>query len=129
MSEQPGALAQEVAPDTATFESFDGTKIYYESRGQGKPVVLIHGFISNMESWKRAALYNDLTSNGFKVILIDLRGNGRSDRPHVAEAFEDDAEAMDVKIMADKLGLQKYSVVGYSAGSVPTNIGVMAISF
>jgi pimeloyl-ACP methyl ester carboxylesterase len=111
-------LAQGVVPDTATFESFDGTRIYYETRGKGKPVVLIHGFISNMESWKRAALYNDLANNGFKVILIDLRGNGRSARPHVAEAFEDDAEAMDVRIMADKLGLQKYSVVGYSRGAI-----------
>src|SRR5688572_29046388 len=85
-------MAQGVAPDTAAFESFDGTRIYYETRGKGKPVVLIHGFISNMESWKRAALYNDLANSGFKVILVDLRGNGRSGRPHVAEAFEDDAE-------------------------------------
>lgn len=104
--------------DTGRFESFDGSHIYYESRGSGKPVVLIHGFISNSESWKRAPLYNDLEASGFRVILIDLRGNGRSDRPHESEAFESDAEAMDVVILADKLGLQKYAVVGYSRGAI-----------
>jgi len=109
---------QGMAADTATFASFDGTRIYYEIKGQGKPVVLIHGFISNMESWKRAALYNDLPGKGFKVILVDLRGNGRSARPHTSEAFENDAEARDVVMLADKLGLKKYSVVGYSRGSI-----------
>lgn len=113
-----GLAARALAPDTATFESFDGTRIHYETKGQGKPVVLIHGFVSNMESWKRAALYEDLVRKGFKVILIDLRGNGKSDRPHASEAFENDAEAMDVMILADKLGLQKYSVVGYSRGAI-----------
>jgi pimeloyl-ACP methyl ester carboxylesterase len=108
----PGTL------DTGRFESFDGTHIYYESVGSGRPVVLIHGFISNSDSWRRSALYGDLASSGFRVILIDLRGNGKSGRPHLSEAFENDAEAMDVVILADKLGLQKYSVVGYSRGAI-----------
>src|SRR5262245_43202436 len=86
--------AQNITLDTGRFESFDGTSIYYESRGGGKPVVLVHGFISNLESWKRSALYNDLSSAGFRVVLVDLRGNGKSGRPHESEAFESDAEAM-----------------------------------
>lgn len=104
--------------DTAAFESFDGTRIYFESSGQGKPVILIHGFISNLESWKRTALYQELAEEGFRVVLIDLRGNGKSGRPHNSEAFANDAEAMDVMILADKLGLEKYSVVGYSRGAI-----------
>ena len=39
------------------FTSFDGVKIYYEVRGTGKPVVLIHGFIVNGQSWKHTAVY------------------------------------------------------------------------
>jgi pimeloyl-ACP methyl ester carboxylesterase len=66
----------------------------------------------------RAPLSADLEAAGFRVILIDLRGNGRSDRPHESEAFENDAEAMDVVILADKLGLQRYAVVGYSRGAI-----------
>jgi pimeloyl-ACP methyl ester carboxylesterase len=111
-------FAQDVAIDTGRFESFDGTRIYYESRGAGRPVILIHGFISNSDSWKRSPLYGDLAGSGFRVVLIDLRGNGRSDKPHESEAFENDAESMDVMILADKLGLEKYGVVGYSRGAI-----------
>jgi pimeloyl-ACP methyl ester carboxylesterase len=110
--------AQKTVLDSGRFESFDGTRIFYESKGKGRPVILIHGFVSNSESWRRSALYSDLVSAGFRAILIDLRGNGKSGRPHQSEAFENDAEAMDVVILADKLGLQKYSVVGYSRGAI-----------
>jgi pimeloyl-ACP methyl ester carboxylesterase len=105
-------------PDTASFKSFDDTKIYYEVIGTGYPVLLVHGFITNSESWKRSALYNDLSAAGYKVIIADLRGNGRSGKPHNPEAYENDAEAMDLMVLADKLGLTKYSVVGYSRGSI-----------
>jgi len=105
-------------PDTASFKSFDDTKIYYEVMGTGYPVVLVHGFITNSESWKRSALYTDLSAAGYKVIIADLRGNGRSGKPHDPEAYENDAEAMDLMVLADKLGLTKYSVVGYSRGAI-----------
>jgi pimeloyl-ACP methyl ester carboxylesterase len=112
------AAYSQTAPDTASFKSFDDTKIYYEVAGQGYPVVLIHGFIVNSESWKRTALYTDLAAAGYKVIIVDLRGNGKSGKPHNPEAYQNDAEAMDLMVLADKLGLTKYSVVGYSRGSI-----------
>ncbi|HMJ67540.1 MAG TPA: alpha/beta hydrolase [Cyclobacteriaceae bacterium] len=112
------ALSSYAQPDTASFKSFDDTKIYYESIGTGYPVLLVHGFITNSESWKRSALYNDLSAAGYKVIIADLRGNGKSGKPHDPEAYENDAEAMDLMVLADKLGLTKYSVVGYSRGSI-----------
>ena len=105
-------------PDTASFKSFDDTRIYYEVVGKGYPVMLIHGFIVNSESWKRSALYTDLVASGYKVITMDLRGNGKSGKPHAPEAYENDAEAMDLMVLADKLGITKYSVVGYSRGSI-----------
>ena len=111
------ATAQTKA-DTASFKSFDDTKIYYETIGTGYPVLLIHGFITNSDSWKRSILYNDLLSSGYKVIISDLRGNGRSAKPHTPEAYENDAEAMDMMVLADKLGLTKYAVVGYSRGAI-----------
>jgi pimeloyl-ACP methyl ester carboxylesterase len=100
------------------FTSFDGVKIHYEIKGFGEPVILVHGFIVDGESWKRTALYNDLLVAGFKVITLDQRGNGLSDKPHTPEAYEKDAEARDIMGLATKLGLKKYSVVGYSRGSI-----------
>lgn len=99
-------------------KSFDGTKIHYEVVGTGKPVILIHGFIVNSESWKRTALYKDLPEAGYQVILVDLRGNGKSDKPHKPEAYEKDAEAKDIMRLADHLKLHAYTVVGYSRGSI-----------
>ena len=98
--------------------SFDGMHIYYEVKGEGDPVVLIHGFIANGESWKKTVLYTDLLNAGFKVITPDLRGNGKSDKPHLLKAYEDDAEAKDIRKLVTKLGLKKYSIVGYSRGSI-----------
>ena len=100
------------------FTSFDGTKIHYEVIGTGKPVILIHGFIVNSESWKRTSLYKELPDAGYQVITVDLRGNGKSDKPHKPEAYEKDAEAKDIIRLATHLKLETYSVVGYSRGSI-----------
>ncbi len=102
----------------AYFKSFDGTKIYYEVRGSGKPVLLVHGFIVNGQSWKRAELYKDLLKEGYKVIILDQRGNGFSDKPHDSTAYDNDAEAKDIMGLMKHLKIKKYSAVGYSRGSI-----------
>lgn len=104
--------------DSGYYSSFDGTKIYYEVRGEGKPVVLVHGFIVNSNSWKGAALYNDLLKDGYKVIVLDMRGNGKSGKPHDATSYANDAEAKDITGLMNFLKIKKYSVVGYSRGSI-----------
>ncbi|WP_315823126.1 alpha/beta hydrolase [Paraflavitalea speifideaquila] len=107
--------------DTAGFyTSFDGTKIFYEVKGSGQPVVLLHGFIVNSSTWKKAALYNDLQKAGYQVITLDLRGNGQSGKPHEAAAYANDAEAKDIMGLLTHLGIQQYQVVGYSRGSIIT---------
>jgi pimeloyl-ACP methyl ester carboxylesterase len=110
------AIAQ---PDTGGyFSSFDKVKIYYEVKGEGKPIVLIHGFTGNGSGWKKTALYDSLLANGFKVVLVDLRGNGNSDKPAVPEAYANDAEARDVMGLLQYLGVKKYEALGYSRGSI-----------
>jgi pimeloyl-ACP methyl ester carboxylesterase len=89
-------------------------------RGKGKPVLLLHGFIVNGNSWKRAALYTDLLNAGYKVIVPDMRGNGKSDKPHDSTAYDNDAEAKDMTQLMGLLKIKKYSVVGYSRGSIIT---------
>ena len=115
------SFAGQAQKDSTTgkfFKSHDGTNIYYEVNGKGKPVVLIHGFMGSSESWKRAPVYNDLLQEGYKVITVDLRGNGRSDKPHILEAYQNDAEAKDIIGLMKMLQLKKYSVMGYSRGAI-----------
>lgn len=106
--------------DSGYFRSFDGTRIYYQVKGRGMPVVLVHGFIVNGESWKRMPLYNALLDSGYQIISMDLRGNGRSDKPHVPEAYENDAEAKDIMGLLDSLKVTQYCAIGYSRGSIIT---------
>ncbi|MET0244907.1 MAG: alpha/beta hydrolase [Flavitalea sp.] len=113
--------AQDPARDsTGYFVSFDKTKIYYEDRGSGFPVVLVHGFINTGETWKRTDLFKSLQEAGFRVITLDLRGNGNSDKPHNAEGYANDAEARDIIGLVSYLKINLYDVVGYSRGSIIT---------
>jgi len=113
------AQNNESLPDTgAYFKSFDGTKIYYEVKGEGETVLLVHGFIVNGQSWKRTELYKDLLMAGYKVIILDQRGNGFSDKPHDSTAYDNDAEAKDIMALMKLLKIKKYSAVGYSRGSI-----------
>ena len=100
------------------FKSFDGTQIHYEITGQGKPVVLLHGFIVNSQMWKRGLLITELVNAGYQVINIDLRGNGLSDKPHEDAAYKNDSEIKDIIMLMKHLGHEKYDVVGYSRGAI-----------
>jgi len=109
---------QNLTDSGAYFKSFDGTKIYYEVRGKGEAVLLVHGFIVNGQSWKRTELYKDLIAQGYQVIILDQRGNGFSGKPHDSIAYDNDAEAKDIIGLMKHLKIKKYSAVGYSRGSI-----------
>jgi pimeloyl-ACP methyl ester carboxylesterase len=115
-NEKPNSTA--IADTGKFFTSFDKTKIYYEVRGLGDAVVLVHGFIVNGQSWKRTELYKNLLEEGYKVIILDQRGNGFSDKPHDSTAYDNDAEAKDIMALMKLLKIKKYSAVGYSRGSI-----------
>lgn len=101
------------------FKSFDGTQIHYDVLGKGpRAVVLLHGFIVNGDSWKRAPLTQMLADSGFTVVTLDLRGNGRSDKPHTLTAYQHDAEVKDIAALMQHLGHLQYDVVGYSRGAI-----------
>lgn len=110
------ALAQ--ADRNPLFMAKDGTKLHYDVLGKGPAVVLIHGFIVNGESWKRSPLRQMLADSGYTVVTLDLRGNGRSDRPQQAAAYEKDQEVSDVMGLMKHLGFATYDVVGYSRGAI-----------
>jgi pimeloyl-ACP methyl ester carboxylesterase len=114
-------LAQQATAPGSYYSSFDDVKIYYEMKGSGFPVILVHGFSGTGEGWKKGQLYSDLLTAGYKVIILDQRGNGRSDKPHTDAGYANDAEAKDIMGLATSLGLKQYDIVGYSRGSIITS--------
>jgi pimeloyl-ACP methyl ester carboxylesterase len=100
------------------YTSFDGAKIYYEVKGTGYPVLLIHGYTGTAQGWKNGPLYADLLKAGYMVILLDQRGNGHSDKPHDEMAYANDAEARDIMGLMTSLKIKQYDAVGYSRGSI-----------
>jgi hypothetical protein len=61
--------------------SFDAVKIHYQIFGNGYPVLLVHDSIFDGQSWKSTSLSNDLQAAGYKIIVPDMRGNVKSDKP------------------------------------------------
>lgn len=100
------------------FHSFDKTKIAFSDEGNGDAVLLIHGFISNGSSWDKTILKKKLIEKGYRVIVPDLRGNGKSDRPQNPKAYQNDAEIKDLIGLAKHLKLKEYTAIGYSRGSI-----------
>ena len=99
----------------ATFDS-GGAAIHYEVFGQGKPIVLVHGFASSLQgNWVSTGWIEALTPIR-RVVALDCRGHGESDKPHDPEAYAGDAMAEDVTLLMDHLGIEKADLFGYSMG-------------
>jgi len=111
---------------TQFFESFDGTSIAWREMGEGRPVVLIHGYFSDANTnWIKYGTAAKLVAAGFRVIMPDLRAHGESGKPHGAEAYPPDALAMDAEAFIAHLGLTDYDLGGYSLGA-RTSVRVLA---
>lgn len=109
----PFARAQTPADDT--FFDSRGVKIRYVDVGRGEPVVLIHGFSSSLDANWRQTKVIDALAKDFRVVALDCRGHGKSDKPHDAASY---GLAMidDVTRLLDHLGIAKAHIVGYSMG-------------
>jgi non-heme chloroperoxidase len=88
-------------------------KIYYEDHGSGQPVVLIHGYPLNSDSWERQE--PELLSAGYRVIRYDRRGFGHSSRP--TTGFDYDTFAADLNALLEQLSLEDVVLVGFSMGT------------
>ncbi len=87
-------------------------EIFYEDWGEGKPVVLIHGWPLTHAMWEYQV--NDLVDAGFRVIAYDRRGFGNSSRPH--RGYDYNTLTDDLKAVLDELDLQDVTLVGFSMG-------------
>jgi pimeloyl-ACP methyl ester carboxylesterase len=92
-----------------------GVQIYYEVHGRGPPVVLHHGFTCSTAEWHEAGYVAGLEGD-YRLILLDSRGHGRSDKPHDSESYEFRLRAHDVVAVLDDLGVDRAHFFGYSLG-------------
>jgi 3-oxoadipate enol-lactonase len=94
-----------------SFAEINEIKICYEISGEGYPVILIHGFGSKKESWNAQV---GAFSKYFRVIRLDNRGAGKSDRPD--EPLTMDIIVEDIKGLMDFLQIEKAHIIGWSLG-------------
>jgi pimeloyl-ACP methyl ester carboxylesterase len=99
------------------FTSFDGTELAWREAGEGRPLVVLHGYFSDAQTnWMKYGHAATLAEAGFRVIMPDLRGHGDSAKPHDAAAYPKDVLADDGFALIVHLGLTDYDLGGYSLG-------------
>jgi non-heme chloroperoxidase len=94
-------------------DSAGSIDLYYEDRGTGRPVVLIHGWPQSGASWEKQAAA--LLSAGYRVLLYDRRGFGRSSKPQAGYDF--DTLADDLSQLLSHLNLRDVTLVGFAMGT------------
>lgn len=101
-----------------TFRSFDDVEIAYWDQGEGEPILLLHGFTANSHiNWELSGIAEELLKSGRRVIMMDARGHGESDKPHASYSYWNRAMAKDVGGLVEYLMLYDYDVLGYSMGA------------
>lgn len=86
--------------------------------GSGQAIVLVHGFSSNRkEGWRRTGWYDVLQRRGMRVVALDQRGHGESEKLYEPDAYARGKLASDVLALMDHLGLERADLCGYSMGS------------
>jgi pimeloyl-ACP methyl ester carboxylesterase len=98
----------------------DGVRLHYEIHGSelGRPIVLVHGFASSYRlNWVGTRWQETLTGAGFRVIGLDCRGHGESDKPIEESAYSVEIMAADVVRLLDHLDIHEASYLGFSMGA------------
>jgi pimeloyl-ACP methyl ester carboxylesterase len=92
-----------------------GTEIYYEVTGEGTPVILLHGFPDSGSLWRYQV--PALTGAGYRVIVPDMRGYGRSARPVEVGAYDILQLVSDVRAVLADADVPRAHVVGHDWGA------------
>ncbi len=96
----------------------NGVEIAYIDEGEGEPILLIHGFASNIAAnWVDPGWVRTLTQNGRRVVAYDNRGHGRSEKLYDPDVFGAPSMAEDARRLLDHLGIGRADVMGYSMGA------------
>ncbi|MGD9724459.1 MAG: alpha/beta fold hydrolase [Pirellulales bacterium] len=117
-----GEVQTTVPPSTPVakpngFVESDGLRIHYETFGQGDPIVLVHGWGSSLQgNWVDTGWVEALAAER-RVVALDVRGHGDSDKPHDQAVYSYARMSRDVVRVMDHLGLAQADFLGYSMGS------------
>src|SRR6059058_6115784 len=95
----------------------------YRDEGEGDPIVLVHGFASSKNvNWVYPTWVSDLRKDGRRVIALDNRGHGDSEKLYDSADYEIAIMAGDVIALLDHLQIERADIMGYSLGSRMTAI-------
>ena len=100
-------------PPEGHMASVNGIELYYETYGQGPPLVLLHGFLGSAEMWTP---YRATLAEHYRVIAPDLRGHHRSSNP--ANQFTHRQAALDVYALMEHLEIDRFKAMGFSSGGM-----------
>src|SRR6476661_165766 len=93
----------------------NGVTIGYRFEGDGLPLILQHGFTDSSETWYELG-YVEALKPQHRLILIDARGHGQSDKPHDPKSYTPANYAADIVAVLDDIGVRKSWYWGYSQG-------------
>jgi len=111
--EGTGGASGSVARDG--FLDSNGVRIHYVEQGSGPAVILIHELDGGIRTWIESGIFQDLARD-HRVVAIDARGHGLSDKPHEPAAYGSEM-ARDLSRLMDHLSIPRAHIVGYSMGA------------
>jgi 3-oxoadipate enol-lactonase len=107
----------EVSPNgrgNTAFASVNGLRLYYERHGgSGEPLVFVHGYTGDITDWR---LQIPEFSRDYRLLVMDLRGHGRSEAPADRSAYNVELMTADVEGLIDEVGFDRYHLLGHSMG-------------
>ena len=103
-----------IAKSTGYFKSFDGTQIYYESRGTGEPIILVYGIACLINHWHHQIEY---FAKNYQVIAFDLRGHHKSAMIEGYDHLSLEATCKDILLLMEHLNISKAHFLGHSFGA------------
>ena len=110
-----------MTPTTHQFTASDGVELAWREVGQGRPVILLHGLFSDGQmNWIKFGHAERIASEGFRVIMPDLRAHGLSGKPHDPAKYPQAVLVRDLKELIAHLSLTDFDLGGFSLGARTT---------
>ena len=110
---------------TQRWTASDGVELAWYEVGEGRPVILLHGLFSDANmNWIKFGHAERIATDGFRVIMPDLRAHGLSARPHGAGHYPKGILARDLRELVAHLRLEDFDLGGFSLGARTTVEGV-----
>lgn len=120
-----------MATDPQYFDARDGVRLAWREMGPeagaGRPILLLHGLFSNAEvNWIKFGTAARIATDGYRVIMPDLRVHGSSEAPHEPDHYPPDVLVHDLQDLVAHLGLTDFDLGGFSLGARTSTRAVVA---